>query len=87
MRFLLRIPLRTILFRLVVILGFGGITFPAQAQAPTEIRVNLGGYPTHMPKKALILSRVALDAPTLLLKNESGQLIREYQGTPEAQAW
>lgn len=82
-----RITLRTSLLRLCSILGFVGFAVLAQAQAPTEIRVNLGGYPAPMPKKALILSRVALDAPTLLLKNAAGQVIGEFKGTPEAQAW
>tara|TARA_R110002073_G_scaffold72537_1_gene177359 strand:+ start:353271 stop:355043 length:1773 start_codon:yes stop_codon:yes gene_type:complete len=62
-------------------------TFIAQAQSDIELRVNLGGYPTNMPKKALILSHTALNNPTLLLKNKNGKLIKEYKGVLDKNPW
>lgn len=44
----------------------------------TEIRVNLGGYAVDMRKNALLLSKVSLDKPVVLLKNENGETVNEY---------
>ena len=61
--------------------------FSTQAQPSIEIRVNLGGYPTDMPKKALILSKAALVKPVMLLKNAKGKTLKRYQGVPHEKAW
>ena len=58
-----------------------------QAQPSTEIRVNLGGYPTSQPKKALVLSKVELQNPTLLLKNMEGDIIDRVKGDALTTAW
>ncbi|MCP4312209.1 MAG: glycoside hydrolase family 9 [Bacteroidetes bacterium] len=40
-----------------------------------------------MPKKALILSKKALVKPVMLLKNVTGELIKEYPGIPIEKVW
>ena len=56
------------IIRVLYILLFGAFAISSQAQSTIEIRVNLKGYPCDMPKKALILSKGALDNPILILK-------------------
>lgn len=58
-----------------------------KAQPPIELRVNLGGYPSLMPKKVLILSHQNLKKPILLLKKESGDMVKKYTGTKNEHAW
>lgn len=58
-----------------------------QGQSPVEIRVNLGGYPTDMPKEVLILSKDALVDPVLKLKNEKGVTLKEYPCIPSENPW
>ncbi len=58
-----------------------------QAQADVEIRVNLQGYLTHMPKTARILSRKALKKPTLVLKTKNGAVVTEFKAKREKSAW
>ncbi len=62
-------------------------TFLVQAQPTIEVRVNLGGYPVMMPKRALVLSNAELHQPTLLLKNTSGEISHRVEGHLEANAW
>ena len=64
-----------------------GFSLISRAQPEVEFRVNLRGYPTTMPKKALILSRTILEQPIALLKNEKGEIINQYSGTPQGDAW
>jgi endoglucanase len=59
----------------------------ARAQPATEIRVNLQGYPADMPKRALILSKGALEDPTLVLKDSKGETLKKYTGQPAEKAW
>jgi len=67
---------------------FFTITFLCiQAQPATEIRVNLQGYPADMPKRALILSKDALNNPTLILKDSNGKALKKYTGQPADDAW
>jgi len=58
-----------------------------QAQSDIEIRVNLQGYLPDMPKKALILSKVELDNPKLVLKRESGEIVKQYKCTLSKSSW
>ncbi len=58
-----------------------------RAEPVIEIRVNLRGYPLHMPKNALILSKKALDKPVMLLKNANGELFIKYNAILNAEAW
>ena len=53
----------------------------------TEIRVNLGGYATEMPKIALLLSNQSFDNPVMLLKNENGETVKEYTGSLNSNPW
>ncbi len=73
--------------RLLYFILFSFYALSLQAQSTIEIRLNLRGYPTNMPKKALILSNTALDNPVMLLKNTSGKVLMEYKGTPTNKAW
>ncbi|MCR9085050.1 MAG: glycoside hydrolase family 9, partial [Cyclobacteriaceae bacterium] len=57
------------------------------AQENPTIRINLGGYPSDMPKQALLLSDQKLRKPILVLKNSSGESIKEFQGDLHEQAW
>jgi len=75
------------IFRIVSILLFCSYSFVTEAQPATEIRINLGGYPLHMPKKALVLSKNTLVKPILLLKNAKGEIIKKYNGIPNEKAW
>jgi hypothetical protein len=58
------------------------------AQPETELRVNLGGYHPEMPKKALILSRVELDNPTVVLKSTDNETTQSFSAAiSPAKAW
>ena len=48
------------------------------AQESPTIRINLGGYPSDMPKQALLLSNQAIKKPVLLLKTSSGELVKVF---------
>ncbi len=73
--------------RVLYILLFGAFTISSQAQPAVGIRVNLQGYPTNMPKKALILSKEALDDPIMVLKDEKGETVIEYKCTSHGEPW
>lgn len=73
--------------RFIIFILFGFCALFLRAQTTTEIRVNLRGYQSYMPKKALILSNTALDKPIMLLKNANGEIVEEYNGIPAAGAW
>ncbi|MDH5365430.1 MAG: glycoside hydrolase family 9 protein, partial [Cyclobacteriaceae bacterium] len=73
--------------RILRVVLFCSFSFITKAQSSVEIRVNLGGYPPDMPKKALILSNKALDKPVLLLKNANGKLLKKYNGIPNEKVW
>ena len=75
------------MIRIICIAIFGFYAFIIQAQPNIEIRVNLRGYPSDMPKKALILSKKALVRPVLLLKNEDGKLLKRYKASPNKNVW
>lgn len=75
------------MIRISSILLFSCFALIGQAQPSIEIRVNLGGYPANMPKKALILSKEALDNPTILLTTEKGEIIKKFRGSLVASAW
>ncbi|MDH5475111.1 MAG: glycoside hydrolase family 9 protein [Cyclobacteriaceae bacterium] len=75
------------LIRVISLLFLCAFSFITKAETVIEIRVNLGGYPPDMPKKALILSKKALANPILLLKNASGKLMNKYKGIPSETAW
>ena len=73
--------------RLLLFLLFGFYALYSQEQPTSEIRVNLRGYPTYMPKKALILSKTELAKPIMLLKKANGKIVMEYKGIPTSEAW
>lgn len=73
--------------RVLLILLFGAFALSLHGQSAVEIRVNLAGYPSNMPKKALILSKEALDNPILALKNDKGVTIKEYKCPPHEKPW
>lgn len=75
------------MIRIIGIVLFGFYSLTTQAQSSPEIRVNLGGYPTQMPKSALLLSNAALVQPVLLLKSVNGTTLNEYRGTPSKTVW
>ena len=75
------------MIRLLLFLLFGFYALYSQEQPTIEIRVNLRGYPTYMPKKALILSKTELAKPIMLLKKATGEIVMEYKGIPTAEAW
>ena len=56
-------------------------------QPTIEIRTNLAGYHPTLPKKALILSKKALNGPILLLKNEANEVVNQYEGSLHEGAW
>ena len=72
---------------ILTLLFFYSCTSLLRSQSPVEIRVNLGGYPTDMPKEVLILSKEAIDNPVLKLKNEKGMTLKEYQCIPSENPW
>ena len=59
----------------------------AIAQAPTELRVNLQGYLADLPKHALLISKIALDEPTVYLYSERGDSIQAFVGVLHDVAW
>ncbi|MDX5586561.1 MAG: hypothetical protein QNK20_16865, partial [Aureibaculum sp.] len=77
----------TSMVRLLLFLLFGFYALYSQEQPTIEIRVNLKGYPTYMPKKALILSNTELAKPIMLLKKANGKIVMEYKGIPTSEAW
>ncbi|MEB2778173.1 glycoside hydrolase family 9 protein [Algoriphagus sp. D3-2-R+10] len=56
------------------------------AESLLEVRVNLAGYPTHSPKKALVLSQEKLKNK-ILLKRESGEVVVTFKLTELESAW
>lgn len=75
------------LIRVLFILLLTTYTINSQAQADVELRVNLEGYPSNMPKNALILSKGTLENPILILKSKNGASIKEYKCSPLEKAW
>lgn len=73
--------------RTLIILWFALSIFYGYAQPNIELRVNLRGYPTHMPKTALILSKKSLNQPVLLLKNLEDEVLNTYKGEPSGTSW
>lgn len=57
------------------------------ANTPTEIRVNLRGYNSDMPKKALILSNSALGNPIVVLKDQNGRAKQAFTASLQNNAW
>ncbi len=75
------------IIRVFNILLIGCYALISEGQSSIEIRINLGGYPTTMPKKALVLSKSSLDNPILILINNNGIVEGEYRGVRMEQAW
>lgn len=75
------------IIRVLYILFFGAFAISSQAQSAVEIRVNLEGYPSNMPKKALILSKGAFDNPILILKNDKGVTLKEFKSSLHEKSW
>ncbi len=73
--------------RIIIIMLLCCCPYITKAESDIEIRINLGGYPPHMPKKALILSKKALVKPVMLLKNTNGELLKKYNGFPNEKVW
>ncbi|MFT4567885.1 MAG: endoglucanase [Saprospiraceae bacterium] len=73
--------------RLLNILLIGCYALICQGQSSIEIRVNLQGYPSDMPKQVLVLSKGALDNPILTLKNEKGESLKEYNTSHNENPW
>ncbi|GGK17039.1 hypothetical protein GCM10007962_09120 [Yeosuana aromativorans] len=74
-------------FKITMLIILFCISCIVKAEVDVEIRVNLAGYLPNMPKKALILSKEALTAPILLLKNKSGDLLKTYAAIPSKDPW
>ena len=75
------------MIRAIGIFFIGCCFLAINAQPSTEIRVNLAGYPSTMPKTALILSKDVIELPVLLLKNDMGAIIQEYKGIAHSIPW
>ena len=73
--------------RFLSFLLFVVFAFSTWANPPVEIRINLEGYLSNMPKKALILSKGAMDNPILVLKNEKGEALKAYECQPHVESW
>ena len=73
--------------RITAITFICSLAFLIYAQPDIEIRVNLGGYPQHMPKKALLLSKISLKNPVLQLKDTNGRVVEQYRGTKSEDPW
>lgn len=73
--------------RLLTILLISSYAHASQGQSSIEIRVNLQGYASDMPKKALILSKGTLDNPIMVLKNEKGEILNEYECPLHEKSW
>lgn len=56
------------------------------AESLLEIRVNLAGYPAHLPKKALVLSQRDLKAD-VLMKKESGEAVKVFKLKAAESSW
>jgi|GEM_PF-5108294 len=75
------------IIRILYMLLFGVYVTNSHAQSEVEIRVNLQGYPSNMPKKAVILSKGILNNPILILKNEKGVTLKEYKSLLHEESW
>ncbi|WP_242092256.1 glycoside hydrolase family 9 protein [Aestuariivivens sediminicola] len=75
------------LFRIIILIALALVTHHIQAASDMEIRVNLRGYPSHMPKTALLLSKSALEAPTLILMDATGTMRGTYKGVLHSTHW
>lgn len=75
------------IIKIISILLFCSFSYISKGESLIEIRVNLGGYPPNMPKKALMLSKKALVKPILLLKNVDGELLKKYNGIQNENVW
>jgi len=56
------------------------------AESLLEIRVNLAGYPAHLPKKALVLSQRNLKAE-ILMKKENGETVKVFKLKASESSW
>ena len=56
------------------------------AESLLEIRVNLAGYPAHLPKKALVLSQRNLKAE-ILMKKENGETVKAFKLKASESSW
>lgn len=56
------------------------------AESLLEIRVNLAGYPAHLPKKALVLSQRDLKAE-ILMKKENGEAVKVFKLNVSESTW
>ncbi len=56
------------------------------AESLLEIRVNLAGYPAHLPKKALVLSQRDLKAE-ILMKKENGEAVKVFKLNESESTW
>lgn len=56
------------------------------ADSIIEFRVNLGGYTTHLPKKALLLSQQKV-SNKVLLKRENGEVVATFKLTELESSW
>ncbi len=73
--------------RTLFLLVTGVYATSALSQSAVEIRVNLQGYPSDMPKKVLVLSKHELDGPVLVLKSNTGEIIKEYESLRAEGSW
>lgn len=62
-------------------------SFFLTAAAQTEIRVNLAGYNTHLPKKVLLMSKSALEDTEVILRKSDGKVAAEYSAKVEENGW
>jgi len=69
-------------FLLVLCWAFTGFSQPS-----TELRVNLRGYLSDMPKQAIILSKNKLKKPKVLLIDVDGVVISEFKGQSHKNPW
>jgi hypothetical protein len=65
----------------------GTLAIGSYAQPTVEIRINLEGYPSNMPKKAMVLSKSVLNNPILVLKNNVGATLKEFKCTLHEKFW
>ncbi len=75
------------IFRIIVVTFFCLCFNFSKAEQDIEIRVNLAGYPTENPKKAIVLSKNNLIKPALFLKDENGTVLNKYIGVLSEGSW
>lgn len=75
------------MIRVLFMLLLGTLAIGSYAQPTVEIRINLEGYPSNMPKKAMVLSKSVLNNPILVLKNNAGATLKEFKCTLHEKSW